>query len=145
MTAIRVATERDVPDLVTMGMLFLAEEYAGAIVGAVDHVEKMARQLVAGAAMFVLEDRGGQILGMIGMLVYDHFLSGERVASPLCWWVNPDARRGADGMRLWRRGLEFARERGATRLQTSAPNPKTEQIYARLGLQRFEVHYQGRL
>jgi hypothetical protein len=142
---LRPATAIDLPELVEMGLRFLAEEYDGSIVGNAEKVRATAQQLVDAGAMFVLEDRGGSLQGMTGWLVYDHFLSGERVASPVCWWVNPPARQGRNGLRLWTAGIDWARSQGATRLQASAPNPTTERIYQVLQLEKFETHYQRSL
>lgn len=142
MNPVRLAVAADVPAIVDMALVFLATEYAGAIAADPVRVEAMAATMVHEGAMFVAE-RQGDVVGMIGMVVYDHFLSGERVASPVCWWVNPDAR--GLGMRLFIAGRRWAIAQGATRLQASAPNRRSEQIYRRLGWTAFEVHYQTRL
>lgn len=140
---IRRATEADLDACVAMGLRFLEVEYDGAIVGDVERVGAMALQLINSGAMFVGE-RAGVVVGMIGLVAYGHFLSGEVVASPVCWWVNEDA-RGSLGMKLLAVGKQWAREQGATRFQASAPNQRTERIYRRLGWTAFEVHYQTRL
>lgn len=138
---VRAAERADVPDIVAMGLAFLAEEYAQLITPDAAKLEAQALRMIGAGDLFVLEDRGGALVGMIGVVVYDHFLGLDRVISPVCWWVNPGA-RGRGGALLWRRGiLERGREVGASRVMASAPNERTERMYALQGMQRVEVHY----
>lgn len=42
--------------------------------------------------VFVAEDRAGTVVGMIALKVFDHPMSGQRTASEFVWWVDPHHR-----------------------------------------------------
>lgn len=139
---IRRATDADVPRLVEMGRAFLAgTRYAGAIRENPAQMAETAAGLIASeAGELLVAERGGQVVGMIGLLLYTHPLSGDRVASELFWWVDPDHR--GQGIALLRAGERWARACGAVALQMIAPSDDVERLYERLGFVRIEAQYQ---
>ena len=143
MTTIREATEVDVPAVVGMAMAFIDAVYAGRLAKNPEQCAVFARSLIANDdAVLLIADRGDPV-GMFGMMVYLHPMSGERIAAELAWWVNPDAR--GVGLRLLHRGEVWARAKGAAVLQMIAPSDDVAQLYERLGFDRIETSYQRRL
>lgn len=92
-------------------------------------------------ALFVAE-AGGELIGMLGLAVYEHPFSGEIVATEAFWWLNP-ARRG-HGVHLLRRAEKWAKEKGARALSMMAPcdKPRVAEIYEALGYESVELIYQ---
>lgn len=143
-TTVRFATAEDVPDMVAMGTRFLRTIYAGLIVGDEATMTALAHGLLANPdGVWLLAERQGVLVGMLGGLAYRHPMSGEPTAAELCWWVQPEAR--GCGLRLLKRFEQWAREKGAVVLQMIAPTAETETLYQRLGFDRVEVTYQRRL
>ena len=93
----------------------------------------------------IVLETGGRVVGMIGLAVLPHFMSGELVASELFWWVEPEARRGTGGVRLLRRAESWARSTQAVRMQMIAPTAHVAKFYQALGYVPMEVAYQGSL
>lgn len=141
---IRTATEADVPAIVEMGRAFIAAIYPRDLSFNPDQIAQTARGLMAqpDGAVFVLEVMGA-VVGMLAMIAFAHPLSGERIATELCWWVAP-AHRGL-GLRLLRRGERWAAERGAVILQLIAPTPSAARLYEHRGFHAVETSYQRRL
>lgn len=140
----REATVADVDALVAMGMLFLESVYRGLIIGNAAALRATALGLIASAdAVIYVAESHGVAVGMMGMMVYAHPMSGTRTASEVMWWMDP-ARRGA-GVRLFRLGEAWARDRGATIVQMIAPTPDVERFYAHAGYVPVERTFQKRL
>jgi len=142
---IREATLADVPALVAMGADFLhTTSYARLVADNPAQMDRLARQLIASDDGLLLVADAGALVGMIGVLVFPHHLSGERIAGELFWWVDPTV-RGALGVRLLRQAEGWAVTRGATALQMVAPDRRVGVLYERLGYAPIETAYQRRL
>lgn len=142
---IREATEADIPRLIEMGERFLTETvYRGRVaVNPSAMARTVARLLVSdGGAVFVSE-RDHTVVGMIGMLVFEHPITGEITASELFWWVEPEAR--GTGIRLLKRGEQWARDAGAERIHMIAPTSDVGRLYERLGYTALETTYERAL
>lgn len=141
---IRAATLADVPDLVRMGQRFVTETaYRDLVALNPDQIAATAARLVDGPGSIVLvSDHGRGLTGMIGLLLFSHYVSGEPIAGEVMWWVEPEA-RGA-GVALLAAGEAWAHEVGAVRLQVIAPTamPAVGRLYARRGYAPIEVAYQ---
>lgn len=142
---IREATLDDVSQLLEMGKHFLAQTAYGHRLGT--NVEQMAKTAVAlidqdNGVVFVVA-QGTALLGMIGVLRFQHHLSGEPVAAEVFWWVEPEAR--GVGVRLMKRAEAWAKAHGAVRFQMVSPEPKVGQLYERMGYQAIEVAYERTL
>lgn len=96
-------------------------------------------------AVIFLAERAGAVVGMLAALLYTHPMSGARVGSELCWWMDPEARGGRQALRLLRTAEAWARDHGATVFQMMAPTPDVERFYTALHYDRIEVHFQRRL
>jgi GNAT superfamily N-acetyltransferase len=140
---IRLATSADVPRLVEMGQRFRRETtYSQHLAENPEQMEKLLEQLMSSDGVLVSE-REGVLVGMIGYIVYSHFLSGDTVAGEVFWWVEPEAR--GDGLRLLREAERRAKERGARHLQMIAPTAQVAHVYERLGFTYVESTYQKTL
>ena len=140
-TAIRAATEADIATMVAMGQRFRNESvYAARLAENPDQMAAHGRMLLASDdGLLLVAARDGEVVGMIGALIFVHHLSGALTAAESFFWVNPDAR--GCGVRLLRAFERWARTRGATTVQMIAPTPEVEQLYARLGYAPLEVAY----
>src|SRR5215475_9331429 len=97
---IRAATVADVPRLVALGASFITQTaYRTLLPVNGDQIAGLLERLIADAqgVVFVLE-RDDVVIGMIGMYGFVHPISGERVASEVFWWVEPDVR--GSGLKL---------------------------------------------
>jgi len=94
------------------------------------------------AAVFVAE-HDGALVGMLAMLVYPHPFSGERLASEVVWFTDPQKR--GDGVRLLKAAEVWARAHGATVIQMIAPTEKVGAFYQAVGYVPVETSYQRRL
>lgn len=141
---IRRATDADIPRLVEMGRRFLKESpYHRHIAENPQQMAELGRQLMKNAGGLLISEHDGQITGMFGFVVYDHFMSGERVAGEVFWWVEPEAR--GDGVKLLRTAEQEARNAGAKAMQMIAPDEHVAGFYARLGYIPVEMTYQRSL
>ena len=139
---LREATVDDLPQIVAMGRAFREAHYAEFIVENVPRMETQARALIEGESSLLLVAEGPSgLVGMIGMMLFPHFLSGELVAGELFWWVDPD-HRGFAGLRLLKQAEKWAVEHGAARIQMIAPTLEVGRIYRRLGYQWIETGFQ---
>jgi GNAT superfamily N-acetyltransferase len=144
---IRMATSGDASRVVDMAARFLSEsEYRDTVAWNRPALETTFSRLVESdaAAVLVAEQDGG-LVGMIALTLYDHPFSGERTASELAWWVEPEARKSGAGMRLLAAGETWAKHHGAKALQMIAPNVPIASLYERVGFKELETWFQRRL
>lgn len=138
---LRPALYGDISRLVGMGVRFISSStYAEFIEINVQAMADTLRMLIDTGVVLVLEFEGGIIGGMIGIALFDHPISGQKFASELFWWVEPEVRGG--GVRLLHAAERWARDHGAVALHMIAPTPDVEKIYDALGYRRVEVTYQ---
>lgn len=145
---IRPAVAADIPRIVEMGQRFMAETvYRDRIADSPDDLVTFAHRLIGGtdSVLFVAESDQRHVVGMIGLWVFRHPFSGERIASELAWWVDPEARSTSAGKRLLKAAESWATEAGAVTLHMIAPTANVEQFYERVGYTRVEVTYERRL
>lgn len=140
---IRLACAADVPRLVEMGLRFRAEtDYARHLVENPAQMAELAARLIASDGVLVSE-RAGALVGMLGYVLFPHFLSGELVAGEVFWWVEPEHR--GEGVKLLREAERRAKQRGALKLQMIAPNEKVGALYQRFGYSYVESTFQRSL
>lgn len=140
---IRRALTSDVPELVAMGCRFRAQtEYASLVSENPAQMAITATGLIEGGngVIWVAEDKGGALTGMMGLVLFKHPMSGELTAGELFWW----SELPGVGLRLFERGKLWAAGHGATKLQMTQPEaePRLADVYGRLGFQRVEVAWQ---
>lgn len=143
---IRPAAGIDASQIVALGARFLREVYADRLAPA-DPAQLLATAtwMLNGEdrAVFVADRGDGQLTGMIGVFLHPHPFTGERTASEMFWWVDPETR--GEGMRLLRAAEAWARRAGAVVLQMGAPDARVGQFYERLGFTKLETSYARRL
>lgn len=140
---IRAATSSDVPRCVAMGRRFRAETgYARHLAENPEKMAELAAQL-AQAGCLLVSERDGELVGMLGFVVYPHFISGETTAGEVFWWVEPEHR--GEGVKLLREAERCARTAGAAKMQMIAPTDRVATLYQRLGYEFVEASYQRAL
>ncbi len=159
MITIRPAVESDIPDIVNMGVNFYVDSVYSTFIDAnVPHMAETARQMIGNSdAVILVASRVSsaeyapdghrideQLVGMIGLVMFVHPISGARAASELFWWVEPDF-RGTTGVKLLHHAEKWARDHQADILYMVAPTPEVERLYSRTGFTRVEVGYQKRV
>lgn len=138
---IRLATVADIPRMVEMGRRFRNESTYNKYLA--DNPEKMGElgeKLVAVDGILVAE-HGGKLTGMLGYIVHEHFISGEKVAGEVFWWVE---KRG-DGLALLREMEKRARAVGAKYIQMIAPSQRVARLYTIMKFDFVESTYQRTL
>lgn len=145
---IREATLVDVPELVALGKAFIAtSEYRGRLVVNPTQMAATATRLIEqpDGVVFVSEDKGGAVTGMIGFVLFIHPLSGLLTAGEMFWFVLESARGVGDGVRLFRRAKQWAIDSGADMWQMVAPNERVATFYEQEGMDRVETACQQTL
>lgn len=141
--SIRLAVEADIPQMVDMGVKFNEQSsYSKHLKISREKVAELGKQLIAKDGLLVSE-RNGQIVGMIGFVVYPHFMSGEIIAGEVFWWVEPGFR--GEGLRLMKEAESRARAAGAKDMQMIAPTDQVAKVYQRLGYEFVESTHQKKL
>lgn len=141
---IREAQPADLPRLLEMGRNFIAQtKYKDLISGNSEQMTRTIEGLLGNpsASFLVAENGGGELVGMIGAIMYVHPISGEMTANEIVWWVEP-AHRGI-GIRLLREIEQWTQDAGGA-LNMVAPDEKTARIYESLGYTLIESVYQRR-
>lgn len=140
MTLIRPATPEDLDALVDLGVAFHASTpYRAWFQADPSAMRRLAEWAVENGSVFIAEDGAG-VVGMIGMALSPHLISGELYASELFWFVDPGA-RGSTGIRLLRAAEKWARDKGARAIQMTAPDDFAAHIYERLHYRLMERVY----
>lgn len=139
---IREATPVDVPRLVAMGREFLhTTAYAALIADNPDQMSALASSLIdADRGVVLVADHGGELTGMIGVLVTAHHLSAEPVAMEAFWWASTPG----DGVRLRRDAESWAQAHGAVAMQMVAPSEAVGAMLERAGYALIERGYMRR-
>jgi GNAT superfamily N-acetyltransferase len=125
--------------MVEMGLRFIREtKYAHHGGGDSKHMGAITSKAISDGIALVSE-HAGHVCGMILVLLFPHFISGELVAAEVAWWVEPE-HRGA-GVKLVREAERIAKVRGAKRMLMIAPTDQVGAIYKRLGYSYLEAAY----
>lgn len=144
---IRRATLADVDAIVAMGICFQATTtYAQHLRTTPETLTQLAVSIIGNpeAVIFLAETDAG-IVGMIAATLYTHIMSGERIGTEICWWMNPDARGGRTAWRLVRAAEQWAIDGGAVVFQMMAPTEKVGRFYETLDYELIERHYMKRV
>lgn len=137
---IREATHVDLPRIVEMGRTFRRDStYVNYLIDNPERMAELATQLIDKNGLLVSESEG-IIVGMLGYIVYSHFISGELVAGEVFWWVEPNYR--GHGLRLLHEMEARAKKAGAKHIQMIAPNQRVASLYERLKYEFVESTYQ---
>ncbi len=142
---IRLAMNRDLVQMVAMGeRCHHSLPNAATTRCDADTMAQTAYALINGGpqSCVLLLEVDGDVVGMLGLLLYAHPLFGEKMVTGMFWWVEP-AYRG-HGLELLRAAETWAREHDAAALQMATPHPEFGRVYARLGYAQLETIHQKR-
>jgi hypothetical protein len=140
---IRTSTESDLDRLVEMGCRFHRESpYRDKLAVNPEKMRSTAK-FISDAGTLLISESEGKILGMLGFVLFSHFLSGEMTAGEVFWWVEPEHR--GEGIKLLRCAEKMARVSGAKTMQMIAPSERVENLYKRLNYGYVESTYQKTL
>lgn len=141
---IREATPADIPRLLEMGRRFISESsYKHHIVENPEQMKTLGEQIISNPnGMILVSDNGGKLNGMLALILFPHYVSGELIAGEVFWWVDPEAREGSTGLKLMRKAEEIAAEMGAKKMQMVAPTQRIGKLYEHLGYTEVESTYQ---
>lgn len=142
---IREASLTDVPRLLEMAEHFISSDlYRAVIAFEREPLTRLLMRLITEPeGMLWVDVVAMQVVGAIGVLIFDHPMSGERAVTELFWWVEPDHR--GHGIRLWRQAEQWARDQAAQQMLMIAPTDAVGTLYERQGYQRVETSYMRRL
>lgn len=144
---IRLAVVDDRAVLLRMCLRFAQESGYRAFI-AIDfgRLEALVDFVLEHGAAFVCVNPLGLVVGMLGVTLIEHPMSGECVASEMAWWIEPEYRGGTTALRMLTHAETWARELGATRFQMVAPAGSTLGLfYQRRGYRELESTYQRSL
>ena len=141
---IRDAQKADIGRMVDMGQRFRKDTCYDKYLR--DNPERMAElcETLISKGTLIVSEKEGEIIGMLGFIIYPHFISGDIFAGEVFWWVEPEHR--GEGLRLLKEMKSRARAAGAKFYQMIAPNEseaKVVRLYRRLGCELVESTYQG--
>lgn len=143
---IRTATRRDTAALVRMACRFIAESsYRGLVLADSAHQEKAIAWLHEHGLLLVADVGNGPV-GMLGMAIVPSPVSGELVASEVCWWLEPELRGGTLAVRMWEFAERWAADNDARYVHMLAPHGTTVgEMYRRRGYLPLETVWQKRV
>lgn len=127
-----------------MGKTFLSRtSYDRFLAEDPDCMAKLAGALINVNGL-LLSEQSGEITGMLGFIIHSHFISGERMAGEVFWWVD-ERHRGKEGIKLLKEMEKRAHLAGASKIQMIAPTDKVAEFYRRIGYEFVESTYQRSL
>jgi hypothetical protein len=136
---IRPAVAADYEALVALGRQFAAESPHG--VTDPLRVALAVRSTLEHGIVQVLEDGTGAIVGMLGLLIGPHPLTGAMTGFEVAWYLNPAARGGSGAIKLVKACELAALREGAHFLQLGAPDARVGDLLARLGYDAVETTF----
>lgn len=138
---IREATVEDIDGLVDLGQRFMVESGYARHLAVNPHAQAaLAKMLIdAPNGKVLVDERDGEIVGMIGCIATLHPHSGDAVMSELFWYVSPK-HRGA-GIKLLGKAEQWGRDNRISKSLVVAPNDEVCALYERLGYEKLETQY----
>lgn len=144
--AYRKADRADVQECVAMAMRFLTEGPYGDVQPDAIRLEQLALRLIGSAdADIIVATWRERPIGMLALHVFEHPMMNRRVASELCWWIEPEYRGGSVSLRLIEHAQTWAKVHGAESMEMVAATDQVGVVYERLGYAKFETHYKRSL
>lgn len=144
---IREATSEDIPRIVEMGSRSLLDgPYREQIADNPEQAALLALQVIHnqnGRVLVAEED--GKVIGLMALILFPHYFSGELTAGELMWYVEPEFRQSFTSLALLRGAERLARDAGAKRMQFTAPTSDVASAYKSLGYSQVEVSFQKAL
>jgi GNAT superfamily N-acetyltransferase len=120
MCQVRIASPADTDALLAMGARFFAfSPFARLTTFDPEHARASIEQMREAGVVLVATVDGEIVGGLLGLLTPLWFNQSAMVASEVAWWVDPQYRGGAAGVRLLYTFEAWAKERGATAVSLS--------------------------
>lgn len=145
---IRLATDNDMGDVVSMAINFLnTKPYGDLFVeprpDRLASVFELCRNL--GVVLVAHDDE--RFAGFIAAVCPAHPFTGQRYADEVAWWVEPEYRSGLTGPKLLRSLEDWARQNGCDLVKMVAPNGaiSVTGYLERVGYAPVETAYTKRL
>lgn len=144
---IRPATVSDFPRIVELGSRSLMDgPYAGIIRDNPEQGKKCAA-MVLEHGVVLLAQKAGRVVGLLGFIVADHHFSGQRYATELMFYIEPEHRTvkgfgDSFALELMREAERLAEIMGAESFAFTAPSAAVGQFYQRYGYRELEIVYQ---
>ena len=146
---IRRADERDRPALLRMAVRFIQETgYQAHTAVNLEQLGALVDYLLIAGAVWVLVDEAhdGAVVGMLGVALITHSISGLQTASEVAWWIDPEVRGGSAAVRMLAVAEAWALEVGAVQFQMIAPVASpVAALYRRRGFREVETVFQRQL
>ena len=117
------------------------------------HLEAtLTRMMQMPNAGFLIAEYEGQPVGLFVLMLSEDLLSGVRLASEVCWWVDREARahfaglrgRLGVGLRLLEAGEAWAKAHRVHTLQMLAPEPRFHRLFERRGYLARQLVFERR-
>jgi hypothetical protein len=143
---VRRATAHDRGELLQMALRFIAESsYRGQIIPDQAQLLGFIDVMLAQGFLLVADD-GDAAVGMLAGVVMTHPISGERVATELAWWMNPERRGSRASLQLLEYFERWAyRDHQVDAVQMVAPaGSQIGDLYRRRGYAELETTFQRR-
>ena len=139
---IREAIQAAVPRMVAMMETFLSRPpYAGVISYRPFYVQEFMETLIDNTdGLLLVSDRDG-VDGMLGMYIYAHPLSGEKMPAEAFWWMSPEKRGGLAAFRMLKQAEEWVKMRGLPMVHMVAPDERVARVYTKRGYRPLEMHF----
>ena len=133
---IRPAIPDDLPRLVEMGEAMHAESRYRALRFDSDKVRALLGNLMQTGFLMVAE-RDGRVIGGFAGMAAPHWFSGDKIASDLALFIEPESRGRLDVVRLINAFMEWARAQGVVAIDigvnTGVHTNQTGRLYEKLG------------
>ena len=144
---IRAAEPNDIPRIVELGSRSLQDgPYAGMLKNAPEQSAALALKTISGNGRILLyENDGGQVVGLLGFIIFPHYFTQEPTATEIMWYVEPEERKGGGALKLLWEAEKQAKAMGATRMGFTAPDEQVSALYQRFGYKKVEVTYMKEL
>ena len=139
---IRLATEKDLPELLRMGESFFdASGYGDLTTFNKEDTEALLVKLINEG--WLLTDGQSTLLGFV---VFPMFMNNSTiVAQELFWWVDEESRGSKVGIEILKKAEDLAKEYGATAMMMLSikelNGDSVNKLYERLGYSRREQTY----
>lgn len=150
MTSIREARDTDKPRLLELAQHFmdssaygkLLRPAPGMVAQVIDLVFEHGKVFVAEAATWTGNvETAPLVVGMLGVVVVPHPVTGEDFVDEVAWWVEPAWRTGTTGPRLLRYMEHWAVTQGLhmVKMVSPADSPDVGEFYRRSGYMAAET------
>jgi hypothetical protein len=142
MSKLRIAHVEDYETVSKMAVMFYSTTSQSKVI---PYDEATAQRLFLDLVMngfIILCEKDGKDVGMLGCMVTPAMLNNNyKVATELFWWVEPEARKGKDGLLMLKLAEQVAKVDGCSILAMGTLDNSPEglgKVYEHLGYKRQE-------